>query len=505
MAKGRFSNPINMLSRFKISQKGILLVCVPIAFEMLFIGALIILLRNAEYENWREAHYKAVIAEANRLDMLVYQSVALLASYGVTNSQSSLTEFDTTLNGIVDSNRSLKTLVLQESKDGQELAALEYSSNKLLSLLRRAKQLLCSFDPSTSNISRMQLLVDLKRNLNELLEASQKLMSQQTEKGMERAIQQERARQCVLIGIAIGIIGNIAITIILAMFFMREITSRLKVIEENTVLYRNQKPLKSPLSGEDELATLDKTFRQMVGDLDAAAQRKSEILSMVSHDLRTPVASLGFMLGLMSEGGAGELPPLAREKVKRGYEIARMMIKLINDLLDFEKMTSGKIDLEPKEIPISAVAERAIAATMPIAEAAGVVINSTCSNLTVWADESRITQVIVNLLTNAIKYSPGGAAVTLTVEQQGAEALIKVKDAGKGIPLAYQEKIFERYKQVPDSTERKNKGSGLGLMICKQFVELHGGRIGVQSNAGQGSTFWFTLPLVSTSNLSAVT
>src|SRR5262249_24512824 len=124
-----------MLSRL-ISQKGILLVCVPCAFQMLFIGALVILLRNAEYENWREAHYKATIAEANRMDMLVYESVALLASYGVTNSKSSLTEFDTTINSVVDSVRTLKSMVLQDSKDGQELAALEYSSNKLLSLLQ---------------------------------------------------------------------------------------------------------------------------------------------------------------------------------------------------------------------------------------------------------------------------------------------------------------------------------------------------------------------------------
>jgi signal transduction histidine kinase len=484
-----------MLSRLRISQKGILLVLVPIVFEALFIGVLVFLLRNAEYENWREAHYKAIDSEVNRLDTLVYKSIALLAAYGISNSSNSLKRFDENIESVVDSVRSLKSLLLTDQEDSKALVQLQESSNKLLALLKRARQVLGSTDSSISRVSQVQFFGELKRSLNELTEGSQQIISEQTFKGLAQTVQEERARRMVLVAIAIGIVGHIIITILLAIFFTREITSKLKVIEGNTVLYRQRKPLREPLTGSDELTGLDQTFHQMVAELDAAAQRKSEILNMVSHDLRTPVASLSFMLGLMADGGTGELPELAQNKVKRGYEISRMMIKLINDLLDYEKMTAGKIDIEPSKVDLATIFSQAIEATKPVADAAGITLQVSCSNIGVWADEARIVQVVVNLLANAVRFSSQGSTVQLTGEQQEADALIKVKDNGAGIAPEYHEKIFERYKQAPGPASTKEKGTGLGLMICQQFVELHGGKIGVESQLGKGSTFWFTLPL----------
>ncbi len=220
---------------------------------------------------------------------------------------------------------------------------------------------------------------------------------------------------------------------------------------------------------------------------------KREFVAMVSHDLKTPLSSVRGMLVLLSAGAAGELPSKAGPIVQSAEEQLERLIKLINDLLDVQKMESGKFSVELKDVSIRALLEESFDAVEQIADDNGVTIEISGGDERVLADPDRILQVIINLLSNAIKFSPRESKVKMRIVNEADFVEVRVEDQGRGIKKEFQETIFERFKQVEklDSTEKK--GTGLGLAICKMIVEEHGGSIGVDSEDGKGSAFWFRL------------
>src|SRR5262249_34672073 len=143
---------------------------------------------------------------------------------------------------------------------------------------------------------------------------------------------------------------------------------------------------------------------------------------------------------------------------------------------------------------IGSVIQRSIDSVQTFAEQSGVRLEAEESGAIVFADEDRLVQVLVNLLSNAVKFSPKESAVTVAAEENGNSVEVKVIDRGRGIPPKFKDSIFDRFKQVEDDDERKKGGTGLGLAICKAIIQGHSGTIGVESEEGQGSTFWFRLP-----------
>jgi PAS domain S-box-containing protein len=231
---------------------------------------------------------------------------------------------------------------------------------------------------------------------------------------------------------------------------------------------------------------------------------KDEFVSMVSHELRTPLTSMRGALGLLAGGVLGVLP----EKGQRMLEIALnntdRLVRLINDILDIERMTSGKVTMQYQACDAAALMAQAVEVMQPMAEQAGVTLSVSAHSLPLWADPDRILQTLTNLLTNAIKFSPPGSTVWLTVTRQGEEAEFHVKDQGRGIPAEKLESIFERFQQVDASDSRKEGGTGLGLAICRSIVQQHGGRIWAESMLGAGSTFFFTLPMMKETEPSSI-
>ncbi|MBL1199056.1 MAG: response regulator [Nostoc sp. ZfuVER08] len=226
---------------------------------------------------------------------------------------------------------------------------------------------------------------------------------------------------------------------------------------------------------------------------------KDEFISVVSHELRTPLTSIHGSLGMLASG----LLPTDSEQGKRLLQIAtdstERLVRLINDILDIERIESGKTKMERAICNIVDIITQAVNVMQPLADKAGIklVISDVCGQ--VWADCDRIVQTLTNLLSNAIKFSSPGSTVCLEVQQQGDEVLLKVKDAGRGIPADKLESIFERFQQVDSSDSRNHDGTGLGLAICKSIMQQHGGRIWAESVLGEGSTFYITLPLIRTS------
>lgn len=221
---------------------------------------------------------------------------------------------------------------------------------------------------------------------------------------------------------------------------------------------------------------------------------KQQFVSMISHDLRTPLSAVKSTLELLGAGALGSLSEKGQTKVGRAEENLRHTIELINNLLDLEKMESNRMELDARITALKPILDRALEAVSALAERKRIKINDPNCSVEVVADEQRLTQLVINLLGNAIKFSPDGSKITVAVEQIGLMVRVSISDTGPGIPSDQLESIFDRYHQTKSAATAKVEGTGLGLAICKAIAEAHKGSIGVESTEGKGSTFWFSVP-----------
>jgi PAS domain S-box-containing protein len=227
----------------------------------------------------------------------------------------------------------------------------------------------------------------------------------------------------------------------------------------------------------------------------AAERAKDEFVSVVGHELRTPLTAIHGALGLLRAGMLGDLNERGGHMVDIAAHNTDRLVRLINDILDIERLNSGAISLQPRACDIASLVEQSIEAMRPVADEAGVLLDLEVDGADVWADPDRVEQTLTNLLSNAIKFSPRASEVRVTVRDVGADVSVEVRDHGRGIPSEDLERIFDRFQQVDGSDSREKGGTGLGLAICRSIVEQHGGRIWAQSSPGVGSTLTFTLPL----------
>ncbi|MDZ4833941.1 MAG: ATP-binding protein [Candidatus Melainabacteria bacterium] len=228
-----------------------------------------------------------------------------------------------------------------------------------------------------------------------------------------------------------------------------------------------------------------------------AERRVSEFYSMVSHELRTPMSSIRASLGLIDDGSAGELPPPAMRLIRIGLQNAERLLKLVDDILDMKKIESGKLRLNTTLVDPKQLITDAINSLSTQAASAHVQLETNADGQKQFlADPHRISQVLVNLVSNAIKFSPADTTISVKVKQEDSMMRFSVTDQGPGIDAGDFEKVFVKFQQLDSSDTRSQTGSGLGLAISKTIVELHGGNIGVESKKGSGSTFWFMLPMV---------
>lgn len=224
---------------------------------------------------------------------------------------------------------------------------------------------------------------------------------------------------------------------------------------------------------------------------------KSDFVSTVSHELRTPLTSIRGSLGLVLGGVTGPLNAQTEKLLKIAHQNSERLVRLINDLLDIDKIVSGKMEFEWQWLELSTVVEQAIETNQAYAQNLGTQIVFTSGPIPaqVKIDINRLLQVMANLLSNAAKFSPQGSNVDVFMEKTGHTVRVSVRDHGTGISDEFRSKIFEKFSQADSSDTRAKGGTGLGLAISKVLVEQMGGSIGFHSEAGKGATFYFELPL----------
>ncbi|MEH1825398.1 MAG: ATP-binding protein [Nostoc sp.] len=252
----------------------------------------------------------------------------------------------------------------------------------------------------------------------------------------------------------------------------------------------------------------DITERQIV------EQMKDEFVSVVSHELRTPLTSIRSALGLLARGSLNDQPEKSQRMLEIAFDNTNRLVRLINDILDIERINSGKATMYKQTCNAADLMSQAVDEMRAMAEKSEIKLELTTLSVQLWADSDRIIQTLTNLLSNAIKFSSPGFTVSLSAEVETrkeidtdtkgissssdpchSNILFQVKDQGRGIPEDKLETIFDRFQQVDASNSRHQGGTGLGLAICRSIIQQHGGQIWAESTLGKGSTFYFTLPI----------
>lgn len=479
--------------------QGLTLVGIFLFVELALLISMSTLLQNAELETRQQEQAKKIVAQTNHLLKTLYASFQFMGNY-VTSKD--LTAAKNYVESRDDAFTTIKWLKKNLKKDAK-------NSRKQIEIFSRIEQnviagvkIMDSAKFSKEHMPEDKAMIAMQDGNEKIQPILKQLVADvplflEEEKNYVDSTSPKRQRQYREYTsklIYAGILLNIVMAVSAALLWVKVIISKLTILTDNTQRLARGHQLNPVQPGSDEIASLDKVFHKMAGDLEESKQIRQAFVATITHELRTPLTSINLFLELLQMNGLGEVSPSAHKSACKAENSVKRMIRLINDLLDMEKLASGKLEIASKSFYLDDVIERAKDDVLQIAEKAKVTLETQETNSEVFADPDRILQVLINLTSNAIKFSPEGQTVSITSIEMDQWVEIRVTDKGRGVPAHYKELIFERFKQVESSDATQKGGTGLGLPICKAIIEQHGGRIGVSDNEGGGSVFWFQIP-----------
>lgn len=482
-----------------LQTKGLLIIGIFMFFVSVFFAVLYWNNEQAEAESRREEHYKTILKRTQGLVRPFAAALDQLTQYVQYKEPQKLQNYQDGAKEVTDS---LEWLKKQLANDRQSNEMLQKIEAKMLVGEKMMDEARLKCEKIDDPVKAKKTLFDIKQSfqadwmdmimqLKDLVVREEKIVSGSPE-------EQRRMRRLVRTLLVVGY-GSICIVVALIVrFFMKEIVARLTVMVDDTQKFSMGIDLNPLMPVKDyETSLLNRAFHSMADEVREAQRMRQTFVAMISHDLRTPLTSVAGYLELVSEGVLGEATP----KIKSGAATAEKnvvrLIRLVSDLLDLEKMEAGKMKMTPKVIYMESVIEKSVEAIEEFANNHEVKLLAAETDAEVFADPDRMVQVIINLASNAVKFSPKGGTVEIKTIEGNEFVEVQVIDHGRGVPAEYRETIFEKYKQVKTEDGTTKGGTGLGLPICKLIIEQSGGTIGVNSEDGKGSTFWFKLPKVS--------
>jgi signal transduction histidine kinase len=493
-----------MRLNLRLFYKLVAIALIPFVFEGILAVSLFNMVASAQTQALNERKARRASADLNDLYQRTTDTARLVGVVVLKQKAPSAAEFNRQQQTMAGDLKDIRELVQDDPAMLKQVDELEQNINASLRVVGESLSDVESHDQMAA-VSKLKYLRTTAPVVTEKLST---LRNYFEEKADEHFYRQQDSHKSLQTLIWIGIVFNLLLVLALALVagIERNIRSRLMVLVENTHRLAKQQPLLPPVGGTDEIAHLDKVFTDMAQALEEARKQREEIerlkqefVSMISHDLRTPLTSIQVFVSMLAKGMYGDIGDKIKDKASMADRNASRLIRLINDLLDMEKMEAGQLALACEEVPLGSIVERSLESVRDFADKNKVTLEGTTGSAElVNVDADRIVQVLVNLLSNAIKFSPAGAAVTVSVEDGERWMTVKVIDRGRGVPQHLQTSIFERFKQVEAKDATEKKGTGLGLAICKAIVEQHGGTIGLESTEGKGSIFHFTLPKAQT-------
>lgn len=481
--------------RLNLVTRGLILVFVPLVCELAVFAVIVPMLEQEKVQTEKEARARTIILAADELAIMLTNASSQLIESSLEPEQGKQLrqKHKETLIAIEARRKSIE-YAAKGNKSFEELSRkINISTDTALVKMRR----MTAGANQPPFVLAMEIAPEVTESANEILEETIKIGGRSNT--ADSAFPDfEHARIRGIVSILWGfIIASIVISVTLVVFFAVTFINRITILRTNTERFVRREELLPPMRGSDELHELDTAFRAMYSAVKNSAAVKQQFFALISHDLRTPLTSLKLVLSLLHTGALGSLNEKGLKKIAAAESDTDRLLSLINDLLDAERLEQGQLEIDPQQAWIVSILERSIKSIQPLAEAKKIKFELHANpEDCVYADADRIVQVMVNLLSNALKYSPVGSAIRVTSETQNGVVTVAVADEGAGIPLAKQESLFDRFKQVSPSDA--NTGTGLGLFICKAIVNQHGGDIGVESDFGHGCKFWFTLPASAT-------
>lgn len=599
----------------KLSRKVLLIVTIPVVAELGLVGALLFQLSKVDQARMEESYTRELSAHINSA-MFLYMQRSNLVIWASNNHTPAL----------MKRQEGLAAKIMQEVQIVRDLAQQGKSSDKetWLKVADLLNQIRGGFDGAKADYDAGNKLAAgvawarIQGEIDELIDLANKMSRKNELLDKDKQARLKRDDEILHLILFSSVLLSVVTAFGLAILFNRSTTDRLKVIMQNTQRMSVGKPPLMRLSGDDELAQIDRVYHRMYKDLatmrrkemavlenvadivcsldrqlifnsvneavidmwryeqdsivgrrvvdlfdesertearaklmevieekgskrfdvkvtkadgsicesawsatwsddeqllycviqDVGArkqleQMKRDFVAVVSHDLRTPLTSIQMIHSMLKEDAEGVLPPQAMKNLSNAQDNVSRLMALINNLLDLEKLDAGYVELILEQAPLKKAIDTSVGAVEALAKRQKIsIVNSIDNNIEAYVDAERITQVVVNLLSNALKFSPNGSTISIsathvdkTSQNENREGMLRIDiaDQGRGIPADKAASIFERFSQVKNEDGRSNRGSGLGLAICKAIIEQHGGEIGVESVEGKGSTFWFTL------------
>jgi signal transduction histidine kinase len=486
----------------RLSQQAIIVTSVPFVFEIVLLVLIVVLLQLGAGELKQEMRAREIVTHCNRLSSLLVQDAASVASYWMVGTRQEAVREKLTADKKLEAIE-LASLdkYLGEDFDKSsgntcvvELRAIFDAMQDVFAPVYRADQ---------EGLSNVGHAARLKPLLERLVDKVNTLVDLQTQSVVSARQRYERVQSVLQIICGLAFVLSLLIAIAVFRFFNQGVLSRASVVAGNTRRLAANQALMPALDGGDEFADIDRAFRVMAHDLEQANLKRTELLQMVAHDLRSPLSSILISLEFLRSNKRGELPVPAHKEVASIMRGTAKLVKLINDLLDLETLRSANIPIGQKRVALAWLISQSVELVQAKADQKKITIEYPEVAPYAFIDPERIEQVLVNLLTNAIKFSPENSAIEVVVQSGKPRqsnngispdfAEISVIDQGRGVPPELIDTLFDQFTQI--TKEDRKEGSGLGLAISKALVNAHGGKIGCESTDYNGSRFWFTIPV----------
>jgi signal transduction histidine kinase len=480
--------------RITLTTKGLILVLVPLVFQIVFIAMLVHFLMQAEQSARQEYRSKTLSGRVTFLTAVLLANGTGAGGYIFTGKDTFKRHYESSKTKAEYELLYIPSLIGDDQQEQKDFKILEQNARDVINFMGENIRLADAGKLEEAKSRILSPKVDeywaqIKNHSWQILETEE-----HRQQNMPETLPSTRARLKELI--IFGVVCSFTISLLLLLAYSKNITTRLKIMMDNAARIPKGQMLNPRLQGSDEIASLDKVFHNMADALAEASRKERQLVAMVSHELRTPLTSIRGGLTLLAVGALGELPEKAREVVLLAERNSIRLVKLINDLLDIEKLEAGMLEMHFEDCDVDDIVRRALESVDSLAKEKNIrILFDSPGQAQVRADRDRIVQVLVNLLSNSLKFSDKDATIEIEVHGDEQKLNFSVTDHGRGIPAQYHWLLFQRFQQVPVADSKERGGSGLGLAICKAIVERHGGTIGVHTAEGEGSTFWFTLPL----------
>lgn len=470
-----------------VRQKGLLLVGVPLIFQLVFVFCVAILYDQAEKEAWKQSQLRLLSNRINTTIKDLWGAGELMFAYSITKDKVILARWQEKKQSIVESLDSLRKQAIIDSSDyRRSVDSMIVLSNRGVNLMEGALNQV----EGSKGLQTVDVYMTVKPFIDKLGEELESTIEADLKARSNSLLKEGNSRSTIASVLYAGVAVDVAITIALSAFFASSIARRLSILSDNTKRVREKKPLHENVSGNDEIAFLDSQFHELAQALEESERLRHEFLSMTSHDLKTPLMSVELSLDLLNTEMESKMSERAREELQSAKANMKRVLTLVNDLLDLERGSAGKLRLEWETLRARSIVQRACDSVRPLAERKNVTLTINVGQIDLVGDRRRLEQVLVNLIANAVKFSPEHSDVVISANEIEDFVELRVRDHGIGIAEGLQESIFERFEQSTPGSLANDFGSGLGLAICKTIVQAHSGRIGVSSAQPTGSVFW---------------